>query len=894
MAHDISQKSTVASSNLLFFSENLTTLALCFISGLFFYAGIGQFLVAVRRKFHPTHLTFSLACFLFGLSEIATIGTYKAIHASDFTFWLKTEAELSFLWTILFTWFITFYTGISNRWLPLGVSVIYGIFLFLDLVSPTGIWFAKIHPIDPYLLPWGESLFSIDWEVHPWTRYLDIVSLCFPFYLIYALYHRFWVEGHRINSLFVFAILIAAATYFHDSIYRSFGPLDLTSFGFVPLILVMGFDLSRELGTADERYRSFIQNSSEGIYRIDFKKPVPTHLPIEDQVESIMNEAYFFDCNNLYASFYGFGSRDEIIGQPAACVRKNPEEVREAFTAWVLSGYKSNQNEGWIQTARNGHRWLLDSNTGIVEKGRVTRIWGVQLDVTERKRVEEEIRRKDEYFRTLIENSPDVIAVIEKDGTVVYCSPSAKKVLGVEPDSYLGKMFSERIHPEDQRVVREGFARVMGELGRMESVEVRNQHADGSWRVIEGVGKSILGPQQEIQLVINFHDVTQRRDLEEQLAQSQKMEAIGQLAGGVAHDFNNILQAILGNVELMLDDVKFESPMHSDLTEIKIAAERATSLTQQLLAFGRRQLIRPTRVDLNEVVSSLMRMMQRLIGENISIEIVPGHNLGMIHADRGQIEQVLTNLCVNARDAMPAGGTISLRTENVRMDEKTASASDGTPIGDCVCLTVRDNGIGMESEVLAQIFEPFFTTKEVGSGTGLGLAVVYGIVRQHGGSIVARSEPGKGSEFTLYFPRFEGVARPVEVAPQVELSRGSETILVAEDDRAVREIARRILSNHGYRVLVAADGCEALELFRSHREEIDLLMLDMVMPTLGGREVYEEIRNQEQSQVPFLFATGYSADGVHTNFVVEDRLQVLQKPYTPETLLAKVREALSA
>jgi len=383
----------------------------------------------------------------------------------------------------------------------------------------------------------------------------------------------------------------------------------------------------------------------------------------------------------------------------------------------------------------------------------------------------------------------------------------------------------------------------------------------------------------------------EREKLEAQLRQSQKMEAVGQLAGGIAHDFNNLLQAILGYGDMALEQAGPDSPVGASVQEILNAAGRAKALVRQLLAFSRRQVLDMKDVDLNDVVADLMKMIRRLIGEHITLDVVPGHHLGIVRADPGQIEQILMNLCVNARDAMPAGGTITIETENVRIDQAYCDSHPWAQPGRYALLSVTDTGCGMDQDTLSSVFEPFFTTKSVGQGTGLGLSTVYGLVKQHDGMVHVYSEVGKGTAFKVYLPLVERYAARVGDKIEGPVPGGTETILLAEDDATVRKLSQTFLERAGYTVRTASDGEEAIRIFEEHGREIGLALLDLMMPKIGGRGVFEHIRRQAP-QTRVLFSSGYSMSAIHTNFVLEQGLQLLQKPYQRNDLLRRVREVL--
>ena len=387
-------------------------------------------------------------------------------------------------------------------------------------------------------------------------------------------------------------------------------------------------------------------------------------------------------------------------------------------------------------------------------------------------------------------------------------------------------------------------------------------------------------------------DITERKKLEAQFFQAQKMEAVGQLAGGVAHDFNNLLGVILGYSELLLEKQDAAQPQFRQLEEIKKAAKYGASLTRQLLAFSRKQVLEPKVLDLNQLIADMLKMLQRLIGEDVALTFVPTASLGSVKVDPGQIEQVLMNLVINARDAMPNGGKLTIETENVELDQAYFNQhSSGTP-GPHVLLAVSDTGTGMDADTQARIFEPFFTTKEKGKGTGLGLATVYGIVKQSGGYVWVYSEPGHGTTFKVYFPRFAevGASEKADIAPKAT-PQGSETILLVEDAEPLRELTRLFLEGAGYTVLEASSGAEALEKSRGHTGPIHLLVTDVIMPGMSGADLARKLR-AERPESGIIFISGYTDDAIAHHGVLESGVTLLVKPFTRDALTSKVREVL--
>jgi signal transduction histidine kinase/CheY-like chemotaxis protein len=390
------------------------------------------------------------------------------------------------------------------------------------------------------------------------------------------------------------------------------------------------------------------------------------------------------------------------------------------------------------------------------------------------------------------------------------------------------------------------------------------------------------------QVVVTFVDITTLKRLESQLVQAQKMEAVGQLTGGIAHDFNNILHAINGYAQLAEDDTDRRHPARKSLTEIRRAAERAAAMVNQLLAFSRRQLMEPSCVSMNDVISNLVTMLERVIGEHIKLHFIPGHQLSSVMADHTMIEQVLLNLCVNSRDAMPGGGILTIETENVLFDQDYCAQNVWAKPGRYVLISVTDTGAGIAPDVLEHIFDPFFTTKPEGTGTGLGLATVYGAVRQHDGMVRVYSELDKGTTFKVYLPAVQRRADIVGTKITGEPPGGTETILVAEDEDSLRDLAKQMLERAGYTVVAAANGKEAIRQFNEHAGEIDLLLLDVVMPEMGGRDVFDHIRERDPD-VAVLFASGYSENAIHTNFVLKAGMELIRKPYRLHDLLERVR-----
>ena len=519
----------------------------------------------------------------------------------------------------------------------------------------------------------------------------------------------------------------------------------------------------------------------------------------------------------------------------------------------------------------------------------------------ERDRDKIELRAAEDRYRTLVERLPAVtyIAELGAGGPWHYVSPQIESILGFSPETWLSDPLNwlNHIHSEDREAVMAEEIRFK-ETQDLFQAEYRMFASDGRvlWFRDEGVMLRDAGGGRELLMQGVLYDITEHKRLEEQLRQSQKLEAVGQLAGGVAHDFNNLLMVIQAHNELVRGRLTPSDPAHQDALQIERAVARAAALTQQLLAFSRRQVLQLKALDLNTVLAEVEKMLSRLIPANIDLKIVPAASLNRVKADRGQMEQVILNLAVNARDAMPLGGRLTIETRNAELHETYAGSHARIPPGKYVVLTVSDTGIGMHSDIKAKIFEPFFTTKEPGKGTGLGLAIVYGVVKQTGGWVSAHSELGNGTTFDIYFPQLQVEDAVEEPASKRKLSpspasRGTETILLVEDQDGIRDIVGEFLQNNDYTVLSAADGHEALQIADEYKHPIHLLLTDVVMPNVGGPELAHRL-TQPRPQMKVLFMSGYADHASWTGELVDDTADVLQKPFSLETLARKIRSLL--
>lgn len=571
--------------------------------------------------------------------------------------------------------------------------------------------------------------------------------------------------------------------------------------------------------------------------------------------------------------------------------RDGYERMRQAVTLCTETGAPYELELQIIRTD-GSIRWCVAHGEAERDsEGRIHRLVGSLQDITERKRAEEDLRRSEEKFRSLFVNHAAVKLLIDpKAGAILDANEAAAAFYGWTVDELRGMTMAQINTRSPAELESEMEAARPSKKTYFES---QHRKADGSVADVEMFSSNIVIDGQNVLHTV-VHDISEKRRIEGELLQAQKMESIGQLAGGVAHDFNNMLGVILGNAELAMHDLDPDTPLYSDLDNIVTAANRSTDIARQLLAFARKQTIHPVVLDLNETVSGMLKMLRRLIGENIDLIWSPGHELWPVLMDPVQIDQILVNLCVNARDAINDVGRIIIETHNVSLDETYCDEHHGFSPGDFVVLTVSDDGAGMDKETRERIFEPFFTTKDVGKGTGLGLSTVYGIVKQNDGFVHVYSEPDQGTTFRIYFARQKAhsVEPAAEEAPDSLVGKG-ETILIVEDEIAILSLAERMLEKLDYHVLTAATPEEALQIAREHENQIHLLITDMVMPGMNGRDLAESLTKQYPG-LRVLFMSGYTADAIARRGVLDGSAMFVQKPFTQKMLATKVREVFDS
>jgi len=542
-------------------------------------------------------------------------------------------------------------------------------------------------------------------------------------------------------------------------------------------------------------------------------------------------------------------------------------------------------------------RYLKGGAADYILKDRLVRLGPAVLEALERARQREALRRQERLLRQIIDANPSLIFVKDWDGRFVLVNEATAQVYGTTVAALVGKTdadFNPNVEEvahflrHDRDVMSSGQPKVIAE-------EAVTNPTTRETRWFQTIKMPLRSREEGTATLLGVStEITERKRLEEQLLQSQKMEAVGQLAGGVAHDFNNILTAIVGYTDLLAAELGTNVQQLEDLEEIRKAARRAAALTRQLLAFSRKQVLEPRIIDVNGVVSNLDKMLRSLISENIELKTVLADDLAAARADPNQIEQVIMNLAINARDAMPEGGTVTIETRNATLDDAYAAQHVSVIPGAYVMLAVTDTGCGMDEKTQSRIFEPFFTTKPPGRGTGLGLSTVYGIVKQTGGNIWLYSEPGKGTTFKIYLPAIAALPEDIgKVAPADALPHGGGTVLVVEDDEQLRRLTHRALASQGYTVLEADRGSTALDIARRHKGHIDLLLTDVIMPDTNGRKLAETIRAARPG-LRVLYMSGYPDGAIASHGMLEPGVAYLPKPFTTEAVARRVREVLEA
>jgi two-component system cell cycle sensor histidine kinase/response regulator CckA len=645
-----------------------------------------------------------------------------------------------------------------------------------------------------------------------------------------------------------------------------------------PLAFAFRLEDKRELGRPEPELATLARNVSnlwaeEALIESEQRYRIVTETAI-DAIATIDESGQILFVNRSAERIFGYSAAD-MLGFNLSL---------------LLPAYTSGIPEAREFTGRHqdGHDIFLEVSFGAFTQGSRVLATGVLRNVSRWRCAEEKLRHANETLRALIEATPLAIVAIDSDENVSKWNSAAEKMFGWSESEVLGRPLPS--DPSDQRgwpVLREA-----ARLGASITKDATRRRKDGTLAEVTISAGPLAGrggvPAGAVSVIT---DIAERQRLEEQLRQAQKMDAVGRLAGGVAHDFNNLLTVIIGYGEMLLNGLAADTRQRDYALEILRAAEKAGTLTKQLLAFSRRQVTYPVLLDINPVVTGVSNMLRRLIGEDVELVLRLNPTLGTVRADPGQIEQIIINLVVNARDAMPGGGRITIETGLAELGDDYAQTHLDVQPGRYVCISVTDTGCGMAQTTQGHIFEPFFTTKDVGKGTGLGLSTIYGIVKQNNGSIWVYSEPGKGSAFKIYLPAMDEQQQAEPLGSRAVLERGDETILLVEDESGLREMAQELLEGQGYTVLPAADSQEAMRICSGHTGPVHLVLTDVVLPTASGHELAQRLLHA-RSQIRVLFMSGYPADTIVQRGLLEPGAVFLEKPFTPEALAKKVRQVL--
>ena len=621
------------------------------------------------------------------------------------------------------------------------------------------------------------------------------------------------------------------------------------------------------LRESEEKYRILFEMESDALFLID-------------------NETgWILETNQAAVNIYGY-SREELLSKHNFDLSAEPDDTRKAT------------RERWKKVPTRWHR-RKDGTVFPVEitathlnlEGHDVHLAAIR-DITEQKLVEETLKRVTGEWRTTFDSMTDLVMLLDDNHRIIRANKAMAEMLKMPFDKIVGSKCWEAAHKTDAPPDPCPFSKKNADYGKKQSFEIFDENLKRYFLVTTTPHFDDSGAQ--VGFVHVMRDITELKKLEEQFLHAQKMEAIGTLAGGIAHDFNNLLAIILSYSHFVSQELKEGDSMRSDIEEIIMAGERGAALIRQLLTFSRKQMLEPKIFKINQVVTNMEKLLRRIIGEDVDLKIVLDPELGLVKADQTQIEQVIMNLVVNARDAMPKGGKLSIETNNVLPDDRYVGLHASVEPGNYVMISVSDTGHGMDSDTKRKIFEPFFTTKEIGKGTGLGLSTVYGIVKQSNGHIWVSSEPGRGATFKIYLPRIlEKIKSDTMKQPIQQSLQGSETVLLVEDDDSVRKAVRRVLKNAGYHVLEASSGKQAMKVARDHTDVIQLVITDVVMPGMSGRDLAERLAPANPN-AKVLYMSGYIDNAIVHHGILDPNTHFIQKPFKPQALLRRVREVLDS
>lgn len=626
---------------------------------------------------------------------------------------------------------------------------------------------------------------------------------------------------------------------------------------------------SQKIEESEEKYRTLVESSTDHIFMLNMEG---NYIGSNDNVDE-----------------FDFTSADELMGKNVKDLQSPglAEFYMDKLKQVITTGQNVSFEHDIISPKGTVHHW--DTLYPIFKENKIRAIGGICRDITNQKIAEKALKSSEEKYRTLVDHAGDAI-FIAQNGGMKFPNPATVRLTGYSLEELNSMQFVDLIHPEDRQGIQDAYNKSL----KGEAVSPKSD-----FRMITKTEKMLLAQMSSTRITwegqpatLNFvRDVTDLRNAEEQLRQAQKVESIGRLAGGVAHDFNNMLNVITGYSEIALEQLKSTDPLYNEITEILNAAKRSVHLTRQLLAFARKQIISPKVLNMNTVVSGTLKMLQRLTGEDIDIDFQAADHLWNIHIDPSQVDQILANLMINARDAIAGVGKVRIETKNEVLDDDYCKIHPNVSPGEYAMLSVSDTGVGMDKETMENIFEPFFTTKAVGEGTGLGLSTIYGIVKQNNGHINVYSEPGMGSVFKIYIPRFAGGHQKKQGMPESPVVGGNETVLVVEDEPQVLKLSRQALGKYGYTILAAQTPEEALQIVREHTQKIHLLVTDVIMPGFNGKELAEKIKAVKPG-VKILFMSGYSEDIISRRDILVEGIDFMQKPFSIKAFAGKVREIL--
>jgi hypothetical protein len=650
----------------------------------------------------------------------------------------------------------------------------------------------------------------------------------------------------------------------------------------------------RQLRESEERYRVFIERNTDAMWRIEFEQPIPTALAEQQQIDRIYEYGYVAECNDALARLTGLAKAQDLIGSriEALAPRADPSSERALLKA-IRSAYRFSTVETTPQDQNGKRRYMVRTQWGIIEGGMLQRIWGSTRDITELKHSERALNASEQRMADLLDSVHLAVVMLDPSGAIAFCNDYFFRLTGWETATLMGKDWLDRlVPPEESARLRDAFVKSVAGSQLPLHFESTLLGPEGRRWWLSWDSTFLLDSEGRVATIVNVgRDITEQKILETQLRQAQKLESIGQLASGIAHDFNNLLTIVLGYSDTLLHGRDPSDPAYAGLWEIRSAAEKGAELTHQLLAFSRRQILRPEILNLNKIAVDLQRMLRRVLSERIKLTIDLDPALGLTRADGGQIHQVLLNLSLNARDAMPSGGELTIRSSNLVVDETRQEKSFGLPPGKYVQLAVIDTGSGMSEEVQSHLFEPFFTTKDPAKGTGLGLSTAYGIVRQSGGHIVVETALNKGTCVRVFLPRIESAAEPAaDSREDVAIPKGTETLLVIEDREEVRAVTGDMARRLGYRVLEAASPDEALDVAREE-EEIHLALTDLMLPGIDGYELAHSLKRIHPN-INVVFMSGHTSLPLMERILSDPGVGYLQKPFSTAALAVILRRVL--